>query len=315
MSYSSVLITGANGFVGSHLRSLLHTTCEEIYCLYVGQRPSQIYPQETWSEIDFFSEKEKLQEFLQSHSPQVIAHLASLVGIGSSIENPVSFHDVNATGTLNLLESIRKSDLDPIIVHAGSGAGYGTPQYLPVDEKHPLLPSSPYAASKVASEMITLAYHFSYGLNVTILRPFTLYGPGQVGSHLIPSVINQALEGLSPILVGNLWPKRNFCYISDIAKAFITAMSRGKELNGKIFNLGAEKSVEVRNVVELILKYSGRDWTDVKEDKRLVRGKTEIPSIEISIEAAKREMGWNPKVPLEEGIKLTVEASKRGIQQ
>ncbi|HMK47767.1 MAG TPA: NAD-dependent epimerase/dehydratase family protein [Methanocella sp.] len=290
-----VLITGAKGFVGRYLTDALLMEGAEIIGLSVeGDTPGK--NDIKWMVGDI-AKAASLDGICKD--VDLVYHLAAISNVDASIRNPLRTIETNTMGTANLLEEARKSGVKKF-VYVSSAHVYGVPQYLPIDEKHPLVPREAYAASKIAAENIVQAYGNSYGIKHAILRPFNMFGPGQDTSFLIPGVIDQALKNRI-IKVGNTDPTRDFLYIDDAIKAFLIVGEKGTG----IFNIGSGKETKIADLVTMIRDAIDPSIEIVSADERKRAGKVEIPRLCADTGNIKR-IGWSTTITLPEGIKKTI---------
>lgn len=284
-----VIVTGARGFVGSHL-------CEELL-----RQGTKVVPIDMKGDgaIDIRDWRQVKDLGGRLGNVDLVFHLAALMFVPYSFESPRETYEVNILGTLNILELCRLANIDKLVF--ASSYVYGDAQYLPIDEEHPLRPTSPYARSKVMGENLCKAYHDDYGLKCIILRPFNIYGEGQSESFLIPSVLRQLLSGRIELMDPK--PRRDFLYISDAIEAYVKAgQYDGSDFD--IFNIGSGTSHSVEWVVTRIVQAWGQPLEVAYKNKTR---KTEIANTVANIKKAKNKLGWEPKVSIEDGIKRYVE--------
>jgi UDP-glucose 4-epimerase len=284
-----VLVTGASGFVGKHLTKELKGHGAEVLALDV--RSNDSIDIRDWQRIKDMAGR--------VGNLDLVYHLAALMLVPYSFENPREVYDVNVSGTLNILELCRLYNVHRIVF--ASSYVYGPPQYLPVDEKHPLNPTSPYARSKAIAEGLCKAFHEDYGLKCTILRPFNIYGEGQNNSFLIPSIFKQISDGKIELMDPE--PKRDFIYIADAIEAYIKAGEYTKT-DFEIFNIGSGLSYSVEEIVSRILEAWGQQ---VKVTYKYLRRKNEIMDVVANVRKANQELNWEPKVDLKEGLTKYIE--------
>lgn len=279
-----VLLTGAGGFTGSHLSVELRKQGAAVLTLTArdGNR------------VDI-SDWQRVRE-LGSRMGRVdlVFHLAAQMFVPYSFENPRKTYEANVLGTLNMLELCRIYNVERIVF--ASSYVYGSPQYLPVDEEHPLNPASPYARSKAMCESLCKAFHEDYGLKCTILRPFNIYGERQRDIFLIPSILEQIVDRRIKLLDPE--PRRDLLYITDAIEAYIKA----GEYDGtafEVFNIGSGLSYSVDEIVRSILEI----WSQkVEVSYQHLRRKTEIMDVVANVQKAQKKLGWAPKVELKEGL-------------
>lgn len=275
-----ILVTGSNGFVGRYLVEELKRQDVEVVTL-TDQNGSRIDVRD-WQKIKEIKDID------------MVYHLAAVTYVPFSFENPRETYDVNVLGTLNILELCRLRDVEKIVFL--SSYVYGQPQYLPIDEKHLLQPTNPYARSKVLGENLCRAYYEDYYLKCVILRPFNIYGEGQSNNFLMPFILKQLIKG--KIELNDPKPKRDFLYIKDAVDSYIKAGEFDKDF--EIFNIGNGKSYSVNEIVNKLIKMYGKD---VKVNYKNDRRKNEIMDTLADIKKAKVKLCWKPKVSIDEGLK------------
>ncbi|HJH29471.1 MAG TPA: SDR family NAD(P)-dependent oxidoreductase [Methanosarcinaceae archaeon] len=297
---ASVLVTGATGFVGPYLVQAL---CRKgarvkILSLSEGDVSSDLRAADLEIVTGDITKPETLD--LVTKGVDIVFHLAAIANVDYAIQNPVKTYDVNVRGTLNLLEEVRKYQVKKF-VYVSSSHIYGIPQYIPVDEKHPIAPREPYSASKAAAENIVNSYSNTYGINTAVVRPFNIYGPGQDESFLIPSIVKQALYGNAIMEVGNLEPTRDFTYITDIVAGFLKIAESGSG----VYNIGSGVEVKVGDVVHKIVDIINPDIEIRPVVDRQRSGGVEIPRLCADISRLKG-IGWEPNVGLDDGLRKMI---------
>ena len=280
-----IIVTGSSGFVGKNLVDELKREDAEVLTLtdLDGHR------------IDIRDQQsvKGITNEIRNIEIDMVYHLAAITSVPFSFENPGETYAVNVLGTLNILELCRLCNAEKIVF--ASSYVYGQPQYLPIDEKHPLQPTNPYARSKILGEELCRAYNTDFGVKCIILRPFNIYGVGQNKNFLIPSIIAQLRYG--KIELKDPEPKRDFIYISDIIDAYIKAGEfKG---NFEVFNIGYGKSYSVKEIVDKIIYLYGKD---VKVKYSGERRKNEIMDTIANIKKAKEKLGWKPRVEIDNGL-------------
>lgn len=305
-----VLITGAAGFIGSHLTELLVNEGAKIRAVvhYNGRgdlgnlaflEPS--VARELEVVLSDVRDRTAMRKAVEGCD--VVFHLAALIGIPYSYQAPQSYVDVNIVGTLNLLEACRDVGVARM-VHTSTSETYGTAQYVPIDEKHPLHAQSPYAATKVAADQLAYSYFASFGTPVVTVRPFNTYGPRQSARAVIPTIISQALAG-DQLKLGSLTPVRDFLFVRDTARGFMAAATSSGVL-GEVINLGTGAGVTVGDVVNRVATQLGKKLNVTTSDDRVRPEKSEVLQLLCSADKAKRLMGWTPTIDLDAGLAETI---------
>lgn len=293
----SILITGINGFIGKKLSRELHNKKNGIVLGYDRSIINKAKKGSVNSNLDITSQK-----FFSDYRDQkidFIIHLAAKTSIEDSIKNPYKTFFTNVTGTLNMLEFARIKDIKNFIFI--STYLYGKPEYLPVDENHPLKPHSPYNKSKFLAEKVCEYYSLEYGINVVSLRPFYVYGPNNKESSLIPKIIKRIYNGEVVVLNG-LKTKRDFLYIDDFVE-LIPKILRNFPKKNNVYNVGYGVSYSIRDVAKKIARLLNKEITvQFKKNKS-----NEITDMTADISKVSREFDWKPKINLDLGLKLIVQ--------
>lgn len=310
LTKSRVLVTGAGGFIGSHL-------CE--ICLAGGAQVRAFVhynSRNDWGMLEDLG-RSRLREIEvmtgDLRDPEAVRravrgcnyvfHLGALIGIPYSYVNPADVVTTNVLGTLHVLQAALDAGVERV-VQTSTSEVYGTARYVPMDEAHPLNPQSPYAASKVGSDKLAESFYRSYGLPVTILRPFNTYGPRQSPRAVIPTIITQAIHSRK-IRLGSLEPRRDLTFVTDTARGFVAAaVSPGAR--GATVQLGANREISVRELVGLIGRILGKKLQPVAEPGRRRPKASEVERLFASNLRAKELLGWQPRVSLEKGLEKTV---------
>lgn len=305
-----VIVTGAGGFIGSHLVDRLVALGARVraFVRYTS-RPQAGFLDVLDSDVRASVEitRGDLRDYdavvQATRGTAVVFHLGALIGIPYSYVHPRETIDTNVTGTLNVLMAARECGVERMI-HTSSSEVYGTARYTPIDENHPLQGQSPYSASKIGADKIAESFFDSYDLPVVILRPFNTYGPRQSARAVIPAIITQALAG-GGIRLGNLAPRRDFTYVADTVEGFIRAAECEKAV-GRTINLGASTEVSIGDLVEQIGAILGRELQVRQDGIRLRPTGSEVERLISDNRLARELLGWQPRVSLEEGLDKTV---------
>jgi len=284
MSGKSVLVTGSSGFVGRHLVDRLQEEGTGVHRFDIAEG-GDITQWAQWEAVP---------------PADIVFHLAAVTFVPTSQANPRDTYHVNLIGTINALEYCRRHGAK--IVFASSYV-YGNPDYLPVDEKHPVRPTNPYARSKVAGEMMCGAYSEDFSVRCVILRPFNLYGPGQRADFLIPEIAGQ-IRARDAVVLKDLTPKRDLLYISDAVDAYIKAAGYDDSIF-EVFNIGCGESYSVRDIARTMIRLSGKQMPLTSLDSKR-RG--EISETVADIRKANKMLHWNPAVNLEQGLTRVLRA-------
>ena len=271
-----VLVTGAEGFIGQHLVTELEHQGMDIV-------------QHTLNDGDLVDCK------LSYTGIDHVFHLGALTSVPRSWESPQSYYNVNVMGTENVLEYCR---IEKCSMTFMSTYVYGHPQYLPIDENHPISPNSPYNHSKYLAEMLCRFYNEVFGVCVTVLRPFNIYGIGQASNFLVPELLSQLLDPkCDNIHLKSLYPKRDYVYIDDVISALICTLYR--ETGYSVYNIGSGKSVSVKDLADIAMKCSGIIKPLISAE---IERKNEVTDICASTEKAQKELGWSAQTGLTEGL-------------
>jgi NAD dependent epimerase/dehydratase len=306
------LVTGAAGFIGSHLVDLLlrEGWAVRALCRY-NSRASRgwlddIQPAaEGRLDVVFGDVRDPFQMASAVQGCDAVFHLAALIGIPYSYVAPQSYIDTNVSGTLNLLEAVRQRGV-PRFVHTSTSEVYGTAQYTPIDEKHPLQGQSPYSASKIAADKLVESYFCAFGMPTITVRPFNTFGPRQSTRAVIPTIITQALAG-PEIKLGSLDPVRDLTYVTDTARGFLAAAEAPATALGQVYNLGTGQGVSIGALAQVILALMGKEARLVTDDVRVRPQKSEVRTLLSNNASARDALGWTPQVSLRDGLKSVIE--------
>jgi len=313
----NVFITGAGGFIGSHLCSQLVEHGANVKAMLHYSSKSD------WSNLEFLDKSIKADievvkgnvedsSFLDTHTKNqdIIFHLAALIGIPYSYEAPLSYVKTNVEGTVNILESARKNET-PLVINTSTSETYGTAQYTPIDESHPLQGQSPYSASKIAADKLTESYFNSFGLPVITVRPFNTYGPRQTSRAVIPTIISQLLTQ-EKLVLGDLSPLRDFTYVDDTAKGFICAAENPSSV-GHVINLGYGKAASIGETASIIMDIMNLKKEIITEEKRIRPKDSEVFELISNNQKAKNLIGWEPQISFKEGLEKTIDFVSQNI--
>lgn len=305
-----VLVTGAGGFIGSHLCDMLLEFGYDVYP-FVHYNSKNSWG---WLEISEYKNEFKIiagdirdfdSVFDAVHKVDAVLHLAALIGIPYSYVSPLAYIRTNVEGTYNILEAAQRQGKKRVI-HTSTSETYGTAQYVPIDEKHPLVGQSPYSASKIGADQLALSYSLSFNLPVTIIRPFNTYGPRQSMRAVIPTIITQIIAGKQKLELGNTTPTRDFTYVTDTCRGFTKALETDNGA-GKIINIGVGKDISIKDIAHKIMDIMGKKIEILSAEERIRPNKSEVERLQSDNSLAKKLLGWEPRVSLDEGLKNVVE--------
>lgn len=307
-----VLVTGATGFIGSHLVQRLVQRGAQVRAMsHYRSDPSlhnlALLAQDERAGLEVMRGNVEDPFFVRTAVADcdIVFHLAALIAIPYSYVAPASYIATNITGTLNVLEACR-SEGTPRMVHTSTSETYGSAQYTPIDEKHPLVGQSPYSASKIGADSLAESYYRSMELPVVTIRPFNTYGPRQSARAVIPTIISQLASGVTELKLGSLSPVRDFTYAADTADGFIAgALAEGVE--GELFNLGVGKGITIGDLARTLMKLMDMDIPLTEDTQRIRPGKSEVMALISDNSKAKAGLGWEPRVSLEEGLLRTID--------
>lgn len=305
-----ILVTGADGFIGSHLVNELVTSGYKVraFCLYNSFQDIgwlKDLPQDILANLEIvFGDIRDFDSINQAvKGRDAIFHLAALIAIPYSYTAPMSYVDVNIKGTLNILRSAVDNGIGQVI-HTSSSEVYGTAQYIPMDEKHPLVGQSPYAATKIGADQIAHSFYCSYGLPVSTVRPFNAFGPRQSLRAVIPTIISQVIAGNKKIKLGNVDTTRDFTFVLDTVKGMKSFLGKERTF-GEVINLGTGVEVTIREIVNLVADIAQQPIEiDLDEDK-LRPQKSEVERLCASNKKAKDLLDWSPQHSFRQGLELT----------
>ena len=305
-----ILVTGADGFIGSHLTEMLASQGHKVKALSMYNSFNYwgwLENIELTENIEVVSGDIRDLHFCREITKGVdlIYHLAALIGIPYSYQAPESYVDTNIKGTVNICQAANDNKISRII-HTSTSEVYGTAQYVPIDEKHPLQAQSPYSASKIAADAMAMSYFNAFGLPVTIARPFNTYGPRQSARAIIPTIISQLSSGNEEVQLGDLTPTRDFTYVEDTCRGFL-ALTDSDETVGETINIGSNSEISIGELFILIKKLMGKD-VEVHSDKKRIRPKkSEVFRLLCDNKKILSLTNFSPKISLEDGLKRTID--------
>ena len=306
----SVFITGAEGFIGSHLTEALISKGYKVKAL--AQYNSfnsigwlEILPKNLLKncEVVLGDVRDSNQMRHEIINMDYVLHLAALIAIPYSYVSPQSYVDTNISGTLNVLQAAR--DFNVPVIHTSTSEVYGTAKYVPIDEAHPLQGQSPYSASKISADQIAYSFFTSFDLPVKIIRPFNTYGPRQSMRAVIPTIIAQIANGKRKIQLGATTPTRDFNYVTDTASGFISVMESSKGL-GEVVNLGSNFEISIKDAVYTIAEVMNADVEIISKADRLRPERSEVQRLFASNKKARDLFNWEPKYGGLDGFKKGV---------
>jgi NAD dependent epimerase/dehydratase len=302
-----VLVTGACGFIGSHLVQALVAQGANVRAfVYYNSFNSwgwlDALPEEQKAKLDVFSGDIRDPHGVERamEDCEVIFHLAALIAIPFSYHSPDSYVDTNIKGTLNVLQAARKTKPARVLVTSTSEV-YGTARYVPIDEKHPFQGQSPYSATKIGADRIAEAFHRSFGLPVTIVRPFNTYGPRQSARAVIPTIVTQLLSGANEIKLGSLAPTRDLTFVTDTCAGML-AIANTESTVGEEINIATQSEISVGELAHKLIGKLRPQARVVQDSERLRPEKSEVERLFGANGKIRELTGWAPRVALDEGL-------------
>ena len=306
-----VLVTGSDGFIGSHLvEHLIDEGCQVRAFAYYNSFNSwgwlDSLPREKLNQIEVVSgdirDRGSVAKAMQDM--EVVFHLAALIGIPYSYDSPESYVGTNITGTLNVVEEAKRLGTERVLVTLTSEV-YGTALYVPIDEKHPYQGQSPYSATKIGADRIAESYYRSFDLPVTIVRPFNTFGPRQSARAVIPTIISQLCNGKDEIKLGSVTPTRDMVYVKDTARGF-AEIAKSDETVGEEINIATQQEVSVGEMAQTLIDIINPNAKIITDEERVRPGKSEVERLLGANEKIKRLTSWSPQFTFEEGLRETV---------
>jgi len=316
-SGKKALVTGAGGFIGSHLverlvelgadaRALVHYNSNGSW----GWLDESPYKDEAKVIAGDVRDPDSLQQAFEG--VEVVFHLAALIAIPYSYQAPLSYVRTNVEGTLNILQSAIRYDVG-LVIHTSTSEVYGTGRKIPIDENHQLQGQSPYSASKIGADKVAEAFHLSFGLPVVTIRPFNTYGPRQSARAVIPTIVSQAF-GATAIRLGNLQPTRDLNYVADTVAGFVLAAETPAAI-GETINLGTGQEISISDLASMIVRITGKDLPIISENERVRPERSEVERLCADNTKARELLGWQPDFTLEAGLTRTIEWIKENNER
>lgn len=310
-----VLVTGAGGFIGSHLtEALVQRNVAVRAMIHYNSRDSHgwldFVPKRVRDSIEIFAGDIRDPNGMRTATKgcDAVFHLAALIAIPYSYHSPDVYVDTNIRGTLNLLQAARDLDIEHFI-HTSTSEVYGTARFVPITEEHPLQGQSPYSASKIGADQLALSFERSFGLPVTVVRPFNTYGPRQSARAVIPTIITQIAAGSRTIKLGSVSPTRDFNHVSDTVAGFLAAAGSRNAI-GKVVNIGSGYEISIGETAELIAELMGASINIESDQLRMRPERSEVDRLWASNDKSQRLFGWQPQFAgrdgFREGLKQTI---------
>lgn len=314
-----VLVTGADGFIGSHLtESLLEKGYDvKAFTMYNSFNTwgwLDTFPKEKLDEVEIFSgdirDPNGAKEAMKG--VDAVFHLAALIAIPFSYHSPDSYVDTNIKGTLNVLQAARALETERVLITSTSEV-YGTAQYVPIDEKHPFQGQSPYSATKIGADRLAESFYRSFNLPISIVRPFNTYGPRQSARAVIPTIITQLLSGQEELKLGSLTPTRDFNYVKDTAAGFI-AIAESEKTIGEEINIATQQEISIGDLANEIIAQINPNAKIICDEQRLRPEKSEVNRLLGCNEKIKRLTDWKPKYTFAQGIEETIQWIRNNLE-
>ncbi len=316
MITEKVLVTGAAGFIGSHLTELL---VEQGYSVkafvHYNSRNHWGWLEDSKYKNDIEVISGDIRDYDSVYNSMqdcdTVFHLAALIGIPYSYVSTLAYIKTNIEGTYNVLQSAKELSLENILITSTSET-YGTAQYVPIDEKHPMVGQSPYSATKIGADHLALSFYKSFNLPVKIVRPFNTYGPRQSARAIIPTIITQILSGKRKIKLGNLYPTRDLTFVKDTANAFLE-IAKSDKLYGEITNIGMNEEISIGNLATLIIELLDEKAEIIIDQIRIRPDKSEVERLYCDNSKLIKNTNWRQKYSLETGLKETIKWIKNNL--
>ncbi len=313
-----ILVTGAAGFIGSHLVELL---VEKGFSVTAFDRYNS---DSTFGWLENSDKKKDIKFILGDirdydsvykslNEIDIVIHLAALIGIPYSYSSPLAYIRTNIEGTYNILESSKNRNLDQVLITSTSET-YGTAQYVPIDENHPLVGQSPYSATKIAADQLSLSFFKSFSMPIKVVRPFNTYGPRQSRRAVIPTIISQLSSGNKYLKLGDVSPTRDFTYVFDTANGFVEIMNCD-EAYGEVVNIGSENEISIENLALKIGQIMGKTFQIEHDSSRFRPKDSEVERLFCNSEKLKSLTSWKPSTSLNKGLEQTIEWVNENINK
>jgi NAD dependent epimerase/dehydratase len=310
MKKKNILITGADGFIGSHLTELMVREGFNVTALSMYNSFNDwgwLEEVECKNDIEIISGDIRDPDFCKkiTKGKDIVFHLAALIGIPYSYLAPQSYVDTNIKGTMNICQAALDNEIEQMI-HTSTSEVYGTANYVPIDEKHPTQAQSPYSASKISADAMAMSFYNSFELPLVIARPFNTYGPRQSSRAIIPTIITQIANGLSKIDLGDLTPTRDFNFVSDTCNGFLL-LSGCEKANGEIVNIGSNTEISIGDLVNKIKTLMGSDIEIQTDPKRIRPKNSEVFRLVCDNQKINELVSYKPSIIIDEGLKKTID--------
>lgn len=305
-----VLVTGADGFIGSHLTELLVKEGYKVRALALYNSFNDWGWLETVSclkDVEVVTGDIRDPFFCHEITKDIdiVFHLAALIAIPFSYKAPQSYVETNVTGTLNICKAALENKVKRVM-HTSTSEVYGTAQYVPIDEKHPLQPQSPYSASKIGADAMAMSFYYSFNLPVTVARPFNTYGPRQSARAVIPTIISQIASGKKVINLGDTSPTRDFNFVEDTCLGMLKVATSENTI-GKTVNIGSNYEISIEETFNLIKRLMNKEDIQLQKDENRIRPQnSEVHRLWCDNSLVNSLTGFKPQYSIEEGLKRTI---------
>ncbi len=314
-----VFVTGADGFIGSHLVEALVTEGADVRALVYYNSWNSLgwlseLPADVLASVEVITgdvrDADRIADGVRGAN--YVFHLASLIGIPYSYVAPRAYVDTNITGTLNVLQACRNSDSLTRVIHTSTSEVYGTAQTVPIREDHPLVGQSPYSASKIGADKLAESFHLSFELPVVTARPFNTFGPRQTARAVIPTIASQLLSGVNVLKLGALSPTRDFNYVTDTAAGFLS-LAHCAEAEGRVVNIGTGEEWSIEQTAQMLMQITGRDVPIVSDEVRIRPAGSEVNRLIADAAQIRSLTSWQPRVDFPGGLARTAEWVGRNL--